>query len=139
MKWLINMVYDLQKRLARLEGMFSRAVTGVTDPIGGAAPETTFIDDEGIDTMPLDGTPFPGCVIVMPPGCQICVANPTHDPQLLTGVGTPVMMTAIEPYLSLIAGGGILLFDPTAGTGGLVITSAGVNVIGTLLNNGNPV
>lgn len=132
---------DIDRRLRALEGAYVRGVTLVTDPITGAVPEAVVQPADPTDTPILDAQimPFPGCVVVAPPGCSVVVMNANSDPVVVAGAATPVALATIAGnamVLAAIAAGGIAIMDPLAGTGGLVITPAGVNVIGTLLNNG---
>lgn len=123
---------------------FKRAVAVFTDFALGAAPETLVASSP---TAPPDAADpaqsffFPGCVFVVPPTASVLVADPDGDPVIVAGTASVVAQKAIlaNPFVqaALAAGGGAIM-DPTAGTGGIVITSAGVNIIGTLLNNGAP-
>jgi hypothetical protein len=133
---------ELERRVAALERGFVRVITLATDPLG-ATPEATYGDSlespAACETVQL--SPFPGCELLLPPGCCLALANEARDPVMIGGSATPIAVKVLQALRAavLAQGGGILLFDPKAATGGLIITASGVNVIGTLLNNGSPV
>lgn len=123
---------------------FRRAFAIVTNAVLGAVPETLVASSP---TAPPDAAdpaqcfPFPGCIVVVPPGASVLVADPDHDPVIVSGTASPVAVKAIlanAMVQAAIAAGGTAIMDPLVGTGGICITPAGINVIGTLLNNGAP-
>ena len=80
---------------------------------------------------------------VVPPASQLLViyGGQGQDPIAIAGVGTPVAVKAAAAHLATVktAGGGLVILDPLAGTGGLVVTATGVDVIGALSVGGTPV
>ncbi len=132
---------ELERRIAALECSFRRVIVLGTQPLG-ATPEALYgsslSSPASSETVQL--APFPGCELLLPPGCCLALANEGRDPVMIGGSPTPVAVKALQALRAavLAQGGGILLMDPKAATGGLVITATGVNIIGTLLNNGEP-
>lgn len=134
---------DMDRRLRRLENLVFRAIVGTINPTPGATTEAVLIDASGKpigETAPVMGPP--GVIPVPPPASQLLVVNVRHgqDPVAIAGIGTPaaVLASAVHVATARAAGGGLVLLDPVTGTGGLVITPAGVDVRGALTKNGSP-
>ncbi len=129
-------IRELEARIAKLEQFIQHAMSVVSDPITGAAPETYFVGmGELPSTEPAIVAPFPGCHVVVPPGCPLVIGNATDDPIVLAGNPTPVAAKAIKAMLALMpayAAGCVIIGDPTVGTGAVIISSLGVHIVGEL-------
>ncbi|MDP8224502.1 MAG: hypothetical protein P9L99_14170 [Candidatus Lernaella stagnicola] len=132
---------ELERRLARLEQAYQHAISAVSDPVTGGAVETYFVGLDGVPSPePAIVAPFPGCAVVVPPGCSVIIANATDDPLVVAGNPSPVAAKAMIAWRieAQAAGGGIVIVDPVAGTGGMVITPTGVDIKGGLSVEGVP-
>lgn len=125
-----------------LERMLETVIVGATNPLPGATTEFIAVDGDGAvlaETVRYGGQP--GDYLVAPPTSQLLIVRAAgQDPVSIAGVGTPVAVKNALAFVETVKalGGGRVILDPLAGTGGLVITPAGVDVRGLLLNNGNP-
>ncbi|MFA5123709.1 hypothetical protein [Zavarzinia sp.] len=132
---------DLERRLARLEGMFYRGYT-VSPAIPVTAPESVVTDEAGLPGGELaQQLGLPGSVVYLPLGCNVLVARVAQgqDPVILAGTGTLAAIAAIKVLAAAhpeVLTGGLIIADPVAAATAIVITPSGGDLVGNWTLNG---
>jgi hypothetical protein len=126
--------------VARLVGAFKRGYTAALNPVPGATPETFVVDGLGapLSAETAQTMPFPGCVVVPPPLCNVVVAfvREGQDPVIIAGTASPVAQKELMVMAATMPQGGIVIADPAAGINGIKIDATGVDLFGAVTVNG---